>query len=191
MNISWASKVYVIFRTGYPWNGLELRGALCIYSYSNITSKFGKIKTFSQRSNIRHKNILVRIIYMLVYAFPQFIGIAEDDLQIIKVPLFEHVDNQVFVIDTATITLKPEYLRFYTAHLTTMAQLEGLQYYMKKWFVSTLLIVVSLMTVLGSAMLFLAIFYLWRIVKNRIQNHMDYRRRENSMLKLYILRSIF
>lgn len=129
--------------------------------------------------------------YMLVYSIPQFVGIANDDLQIFQVPLFEHVDNQVFIIDSAIITLKPEYLRFYTAHITVMAQLEGLQYLMKKWFLSTFITVVTTMTIFGSTMLLLIVFYIWRIIRNRIQNHLDFRRRENSMLKLYILRSIF
>jgi len=96
-----------------------------IYTHTQIMSKSGVKKIFNQRSNIRHKNSVVKWLYLAVYSIPQFLGLANDDLQIVKVPLFDNVDNSIFVIDSATVTLKPEDLRFYQAEITIWAQLEG------------------------------------------------------------------
>lgn len=162
-----------------------------IYTNVLVSSKFGQTKMFNQRSNIRHKNILVRWIYLAVYAVPQFFGIANDDIQLISVPLFDHVDNSIFKMDKAVITLKPEFLRFYKADITVMAQLEGLQYYMKKWFLTTLIIKVCLMTTISVIIQLLSTYTTWIWIRRRIERHLDYGRCDNSLIKLYILRSIF
>lgn len=82
---------------------------------------------------------------MAVFSIPQLVGFSDDDLQKVSVPLFDHVDNTVFNISDISITLKPQLLRFYSAEISITAQLEGLQYYMKKWFLSCLLIFVGSM----------------------------------------------
>lgn len=73
-----------------------------------------------------------------MYAIPQIVGIASDDLQLISIQLFDQVDNRLLEIEYGQIFLQPQNLRFYTANVVIMAQLEGLQFYMKKWFILTL-----------------------------------------------------
>mmetsp|Transcript_15743 Transcript_15743/g.13766 ORF Transcript_15743/g.13766 Transcript_15743/m.13766 type:complete len:127 (-) Transcript_15743:136-516(-) len=107
-----------------------------IYTNTKLRAKNNLTKNFNQRSNIRHKNIIVKYLYMAVFSIPQLIGFSEDDIQKVSVPLFDHVDNTVFNISDISISLKPENLRFYSAEILLTAQLEGYQYLMKKWFLT-------------------------------------------------------
>ena len=128
---------------------------------------------------------------MAIFAIPQLFGLVNDDLQMISIQLFDHVDNTLLNIESAEVILVPSHLRFYKAEVTIMAQLEGLQYYMKKWFIVTLSVIVAMMSSTMFFWLLLATYTVWKFIKNRIDRHLDYANRENSMLKLYILRSIF
>ena len=82
---------------------------------------------------------------MAVFSIPQIIGFSDDDIQKVSIPLFDHLDNTIFNISDISITLKPEKLRFYSAKISLTAQLEGYQFIMKKWFLTCLITVVSIM----------------------------------------------
>ncbi|CAI2376193.1 unnamed protein product [Moneuplotes crassus] len=162
-----------------------------IYTSAKLTSVDNHTKTFNQRSNIRYKNSFVKYLHMAVFSIPQLVGFSDDDLQKVSVPLFDHVDNTVFNISDISITLKPQLLRFYSAEISITAQLGGMQYYMKKWFLSCLLIFVGSMASCMFIYCFVMIVTFWVIVRNKIRDHLDFNEPENSYIKLFILRSIF
>jgi hypothetical protein len=118
---------------------------------------------------------------MAIFAVPQFVGIVDDDLQLATIQLFDHVDNTLLQIEFGQVTIQPANIRFYKAEVTILAQLEGLQYYMKKWFILTLLVIVSMMASTQFIISMVISYYIWRLIKGRIHDHLDYGNRHNSM----------